>query len=180
MKAKENVIDLQRRRREREMAKGKPAIVVKSTGSAAPIVDMTERRSEMLHHERREVRRTILTEFIGAYVVVPLTGLLKVALYDISDNGLAFDLDPAAGGFSVGEEVAMRVYLNHQTYFPFVVKVSNARMVDEDMVIRHGANFVKGTVNDVALHHFVKFIETVSASLETDAGDVMVSKLTSG
>ena len=44
-------------------------------------------------------------------------------------------------------------------------------------MVRHGAGFVVGTINDVALHHFVHFIESVSASLETDNGDVMVSSL---
>ena len=81
------------------------------------------------------------------------------------------------GKFQNGEEVAFRVYMNQQTYFPFVVKVTHLREIHEEGVYRHGANFVKGTVNDVALQHFVKFIETVSASLQTDHGDVMVSNL---
>jgi len=51
------------------------------------------------------------------------------------------------------------------------------RDVSDEGVTRHGVNFVKGTVNDQALFHFVKFIETVSASLQTDHGDVMVSNL---
>lgn len=71
----------------------------------------------------------------------------------------------------------MRLYLNHKTYFPFVVKVQNIRRLAEEDVYRHGANFVKGTINDEALHHFVKFIETVSASLQTDRGDILVSNL---
>lgn len=144
----------------------------------APVVDMTEKRGEMLNQERREVRRTILSEFIGAFLIVPKQGLCKVALYDISDNGVAFDLDLENGKLHPGEEVAMRVYLNQHTYFPFVVKVANVREETGEGVWRHGANFVKGTVNDVALHHFVKFIETVSANLHTDHGDVMVSNLT--
>ena len=37
----------------------------------APVVDMTERRQEMIQDERREVKRTILTEFIGAFAVIP-------------------------------------------------------------------------------------------------------------
>jgi hypothetical protein len=121
------------------------------------------------------VKRTILSEFIGAFALVPRKGLLKVALFDISDNGLAFDVSEAAGHFSVGEEVAMRVYLNQQTYFPFVVKIQNIRGIDDEATFRHGAGFVKGTINDEALHHFVRFIETVSAQLQTDKGDLKVS-----
>ena len=145
--------------------------------SDANIHDITELRKEMVDRDRREVKRTILTEFVGAFVVVPEHGLLKAALYDISDNGMAFDLTVLEGGFSEGDEVAMRVYLNHSTYFPFTIRVINSRIVEEEGVIRHGANFVKGTLNDVALHHFVKFIENVSASLKTDNGDVLVSNI---
>lgn len=141
------------------------------------VLDMTEARQEMISRDRREVKRTILTEFVGAFVVLPEKGLMKVALYDISENGLAFESDMLDGAFLNGEEVAMRVYLNHTTYFPFTVCISNERVIEEAGTIRHGANFVKGTVNDVALHHFVKFIETVSASLKTDHGDVLVSHI---
>ena len=167
-----NVIDLSKRRR----AKGTSGEEVKKDGEA-PIVDMTERRNEQIRQERRQVKRTILTEFIGAFAVVPQKGLMKVTLYDISENGLAFDVETETGKFAKGEELAMRVYLNQSTYFPFLVKVRNVRAVAEDDCYRHGADFVKGSVNNDALTHFVKFIETVSASLEQDSGDVMVSNL---
>jgi hypothetical protein len=143
----------------------------------ADIHDITQARQEILSRDRRHVKRTILTEFVGAFVVLPEKGLLKAALYDISDSGMAFDLELNEGGFATGDEVAMRVYLNHSTYFPFTIRVTNARAIEDENVVRHGANFVKGSVNDVALHHFIKFIETVSASLKTDNGDVQVSHI---
>ncbi len=145
--------------------------------NAAAVLDMTARRNEILTQERRQVKRTILTEFIGAFVVVPEKGLQKVAIYDISDNGIAFDVDLSLGQFTNGEEVAVRVYMNQQTYFPFIVKIQNVRQISEEGVHRHGGHFLKGTVNDKALFHFVKFIENISASLEKDTGDVMVSNL---
>ena len=149
----------------------------KEKSAASPVIDMTEARQQILNRDRREVKRTILTEFIGAFVVLPDRGLLKCALYDVSENGLAFDLEMFDGGFQDGEEVAMRVYLNHTTYFPFTVNVTHVRTIQDEGVNRHGANFVKGSVNDVALHHFIKFIENVSASLKTDNGDVQVSHI---
>ncbi len=139
--------------------------------------DMTQRREATIRNDRRNVKRTILTEFIGAFVVLPGVGLVKVALYDISDNGVAFDLPVKMGGFKSGEEIPMRVYLNHKTYFPFYVTAANVRTIEDEQVIRHGGAFVKGTVNEDALFHFVKFIETVSTSLRGDSGDVMVSNL---
>jgi hypothetical protein len=166
-----NVIDL----KSHQKAKGRSN--KSSNGTTAPVVDMTARRNEMILQERREVRRTILSEFISAFVVIPQRGLQRVALYDISENGISFDLELEHGRLNVGEEVAMRVYMNQQTYFPFVIKISNGRELLDEGVGRHGAGFVRGTINDVALHHFVKFIETVSASLQTDHGDVMVSNI---
>lgn len=163
-----NVIDLKTRNRKMKKVGDK-------SYQAAPVLDMTERRNEMLSTERRKVRRTLLTEFIGAQVVIPERGLQKVALYDISEDGVSFDVESGVGKFQLGEEVSFRVYLNQFTYFPFVVKIANSRAIVEEGCVRHGGLFVKGTVNDVALHHFVKFMETVSASLRTDHGDVMVS-----
>lgn len=177
MSDQNKVIDLIERRQ--RQIKQKAATAGRNNAKAAEgaLVDMTVRRQQMLVEERREVRRTILTEFVGATVVVPEVGLMKVALYDISDEGLAFDMDFNEGQFSMGEEVAMRVYLNQHTYFPFVVKVQNVREEVEEGVYRHGTHFVKGTINTQALFHFTQFIETVSASLVRDNGDVMVSKI---
>lgn len=149
----------------------------KSLNNQTPILDITEARKEIMDSEKREVKRTILTEFIGAFAILPEHGLIRVTMYDISDNGISFDLESDKGQFHEGEEVAMRVYLNYKTYFPFVVKIKNSRLVPSEGVVRHGANFTKGTINDVALHHFVKFIETVSASLKTDDGDIQVSNI---
>lgn len=174
MSEKNNVIDFTERRR---MLKKQKSQNETKAAPAPAVVDMTERRLEIIKQERREVRRTILTEFVGAFVVVPQVGLAKVSLYDISENGVAFDMELKLGQFKTGEEVAMRVYLNQQTYFPFIVKVQNVRWEEDEGVYRHGANFVKETINDKALYHFVKFIENVSAALEKDSGDVMVSNL---
>ncbi|MGE0529010.1 MAG: PilZ domain-containing protein [Bdellovibrionales bacterium] len=167
-----NVIDLTRRLKKKSGKK-----TGNKSAASAPVIDMTEKRNEIISQERRQVRRTILSQFIGAFALVPRKGLLKVVLYDISEQGLAFDVDAEAGHFAMGEEIAMRVYLNHKTYFPFVVKVQNIRAILDDGTYRHGVNFVKDTINEVALHHFVRFIETVSASLEQDNGDMVASNL---
>lgn len=166
-----NVIDLKSRRK---VTKEKTH---QTEESSASVLDIVEKRQEIMQDERRIVRRTILTEFIGAFIIVPQKGLCSVSLYDISDDGMAFDIEGEHGQLTLEEEVAMRIYMNKKTYFPFVVKVSNARQIPEEGVIRHGASFVKGTINDVALHHFVKFIESVSSCLEKDSGDVLVSNL---
>jgi c-di-GMP-binding flagellar brake protein YcgR len=139
----------------------------------AEVLDMQEAREEILNSERRVVKRTLLTEFVGAFAVIPEKGLLKVALYDISQNGVAFNTEGVSSYFHEGQEVAMRVYLNHKTYFPFVVRMRNKRFITAEGVFRCGADFLAGT-NDLALQHFVKFIENVSATLKTDNGDIQV------
>ena len=166
------LIDFQKHLKRQKRSKGDV-----SAKSKASVTDMTERRQEIIREERRHVRRTILSGFIGACVVIPGQGLMRVDIYDISENGVAFDMDLSGGQFQAGEEVAMRIYMNQETYFPFVVTVQNSRVLNGEECTRHGAHFVKGTVNDEALHHFVKFIETVSASLQRDEGDIMVSNL---
>jgi len=172
-----NVLDLTGRLKDKNLDLKEKAKSGAAPSSEAPVIDMTEMRTEMINQERRRVKRTILTEFIGAFALVPRKGLLKVSLFDISEGGLAFDVQEQAGHFSVGEEVVMRVYLNQQTYFPFVVRIQNIRDVEGQDTFRHGANFVRETINDEALHHFVRFIETVSAHLQTDKGDLQYSSV---
>jgi len=143
----------------------------------ASVVDISEKRQEMINEERRSVKRTILTEFIGVHTVVPGAGLQKCSLHDISVNGVSFDLAKAQGSFKVGEEVALRVYLNHRTFFSFLVKIRSQRFVEDEAVFRHGAAMVQGSFNLEAIEHFIRFMESVSASLKTDRGDVIVSNL---
>jgi len=149
----------------------------KKSKPSAEIVDMVEAREEILKSERRVVKRTLLTEFVGAMAIVPEKGLLKVTLYDISEKGVSFNIEGAQAYFRDGEELAMRVYLNYKTFFPFVVRLRNQRYINSEGVTRCGADFVAGSMNDVALHHFVKFIENVSATLKTDSGDIQVSNV---
>lgn len=180
MGSSSNVIDLQKHRAKRGLPKvkkqsNKSSEVVK--GDALPIVNLTERRQEIIEEERRGVKRTLLQEFVGLHLIIPAKGLCKCTIYDISENGLAFDMGMESGQFRSGEMVALRVYMNHQTYFPFIVKITHIKDVEEEGIYRYGAAFQKDTINDVALFHFSKFIENVSAYLKTDHGDVLVSNL---
>lgn len=141
------------------------------------ISNITKIREEMIQSERRIAKRVILNGFIGAHVVVQGKGLMRVDLHDFSLGGLSFDVPIAAGHFKDGEELAMRFYFNHETYFPFFARVSNCRTFEDEGVNRHGAHFSKNGINREALDHFVKFLENVSTALKTDKGDVLVSGL---
>lgn len=140
------------------------------------VESITEIREKMIFEERRKVKRTLLTEFVGASLIVPGSGLVKVTLNDISRAGLAFDVEERYGQLKKGDKVAVRVYLNHTTYFPLSVSITNSRFAEEEGVYRHGTKFLKGTVNEEAVYHFIKFMETVSISLRADFGDIMLTK----
>jgi hypothetical protein len=143
---------------------------------AGEVVNMEEKRSTLVRKERRSHTRSILTEFLGAYIVVPEKGLQKVLVYDLSEKGVSFDLEMDAGKLREGEEVALRIYLSQTTYFPVVVQVTNIRAEEDEGVYRHGASFVKSLINQEALHHFVKFIEAAGFSLKLDTGDLVSSR----
>lgn len=150
---------------------------VKNPTSPAEVLDLSDRREEILAQERRRVKRTILNQFIGVHILVPKHGLLRVQLIDVSADGLSFDVPANMGRFRSGEQLVVRIYLNQKTYFAFVVEVRHVRTDKTEKVHRHGASLKKGSINDQALNHFIGFIESVSASLQTDDGDVVVSHL---
>lgn len=140
------------------------------------VESISKMREEMLSEERRKVKRTLLTEFVGASLVIPGSGLVKVSLNDISLAGLSFDVLKKYGKLKKSEKVAVRVYLNQTTYFPLEVRISNVRYIKEESVYRHGAQFLAGTVNEEAIQHFIMFMESVSTSLRADKGDILLSK----
>lgn len=146
------------------------------------VLNYAEQKQKILFHERRQVKRTILTEFVSAMVVLPEKGLLKVAIYDISEEGISFDLDFEQGRFKLDEEVSLRVYLNQKTYFPLTMQIKHVTEELEEGVVRHGAVFLRhvdvgATTSDAALQHFIRFIETVSSGLKKDEGDLMAPKI---
>ena len=127
----------------------------------------------ILLKERRQVERTILSDLISGMLVLPEKGLYKVSMYDISGDGLSFSMEKHMGAFTVGEEIALRVYLNTKTYFPLFVKVKHATLDTQEEVVRHGVEYLKGNSSDVALQHFVNFIISMNEGLQIDDGDLI-------
>ena len=141
----------------------------------APVMDITDLREQQIESDRRDAKRTILDGFVGASVVIPGRGLLKVSLFDISKGGLSFDMSAESGHFRENEEVAIRFYFSHNVYFSFVARVTSFRIGEEDGIARHGANFVSDLSNIHVLNHFVDFLESVSSDLKTDKGDLFIN-----
>lgn len=143
----------------------------------SPVIDFTESKQKMLFHERRQVKRTILTEFISAMVVLPEKGLMKVSIHDISDEGISFDVDETNGQFKIGEEISLRVYINQKAYFPIQVNIKHVTAIPDEGQLRHGSVFLKNADNNVALQHFVKFVESASHGLKNDSGDLIAHRI---
>ncbi|MBX3018666.1 MAG: PilZ domain-containing protein [Bdellovibrionaceae bacterium] len=141
------------------------------------VLDVTQRIQERQAEDRRRVKRVVLNEFISAHVFVAGRGLVKITMKDIHDGGLAFDIDERQGQFTRGETLEIRFYLNHETYFKFNVQVAHSSFVENESVYRHGTAFIGESLNNVALHHFTQFLQTISASLRTDTGDRIVSNI---
>ncbi len=141
------------------------------------VVDFEEQKKKIVQQERRTRRRTVLNEMMSSMAVIPERGLLKVLLHDISDGGLSFDTLVNEGAFAVGEEITLRIYINHKTYFPVRVTVRHVSEQPALGTLRHGATLKKDASNDVVLQYFVKFIEAASSLMKKDNGDLMVNKI---
>lgn len=144
------------------------------------VVNYAEKKKRMLFHERRQAKRTILTEFVSAMVVLPEKGLFKVDLYDISEEGISFDVEVSQGQFKIDEVLSIRIYLNHKTYFPMNLQVKHVTHEPTEGVVRHGTVFLRGRLldssSDAALQYLIRFIETAGAQLRKDDGDLMAPK----
>jgi len=164
------------RRRKEDKGSNSDKSKESKSAKAEPVVAIDELREQIIAEERRKVKRTLLTEFIGASVILPGSGLVRVTLNDISLNGVSFDVVKKYGSFEEGDKVALRVYLNQSTYFPMEITITNARALDSEGVYRHGAKFTDESQNQEALGHFIKFMETVNTSLRADLGDILLTK----
>jgi hypothetical protein len=169
MGTQNNVINIGDRRKQKRRNDDQETLGPENTAS---IVDLSLQKEE----DKRSNRRTVLTKFFGAFVVVPEHGLQKVSLHDISATGISFETPKLDGQFSQGEELALRVYLNKEIYFPVLIEVKNVRRVPSKEMNRHGCGFIKTSRNEDVITSFVKFIESVSGDLHVDHGDLMYSK----
>lgn len=172
---KNNIIDLTPFIKESK--KEKNSLSKQKDKMKSPPLSITSLRQKTIYEERRQVKRSIFREFIHAQAVIPSRGLLDIFLQNISENGVAFDIEEEKGRFKKGELVHLRIYITLETYLPFTVKVKHIRAQKNDglTVYRHGASFVKEALNEKALVYFAKFIENATAVLRTDKGDIKVS-----
>ena len=188
MSAKNNVVDFTARLKKKNnqgpktshedakkaLAKGESS---KKKPSKASVIDMSERRREEIDAERRLVTRTVLSHIVGVIAVIPNQGLQPVSLYDVSEGGLSFDMRMEAGSFSVGETVTMRMYLSHDTYFAFAVKIANIRSLEGEGVNRHGVVLDTTHAAYKTMSYFTRFLEQVSQVAKKDEGERVLGRI---
>lgn len=148
-----------------------------TTISSEKIITLDQARKHLLDQDKRNNQRTILSDLVSVYAILPERGLLKVDVHNLGEKGLAFDVESFQGAYELNEKVAMRVYLNHKSYFPFEVEIKHVTPVEEEGVFRHGATFTGENTNNVALSHLIKFLEAVSSDLREDRGDLMIPNI---
>jgi len=157
----------------KERLYGKPAKLTTDIS----LIDLNDRREEKAASEKRAVTRTVLSQFLGVFLVLPNKGLQPVSLHDVSEAGLSFDLADEVGSYEISETVTMRIYLSHDTYFSFHAKIANKRTSSGQGVVRHGAVFRKDDDSFKTLFYFTKFLENVSLVARKDTGDRLLGRI---
>ncbi|MBK9293143.1 MAG: PilZ domain-containing protein [Oligoflexia bacterium] len=165
---KSNVIDITKRIKtgKKQTTKG---------SEKAQVLSFSDKLQNRVKGDRRKVERIVLSQFVGVFVVTRSSILQPVSISDISVNGLSFDMVMDVGSYDIGNDVTMRIYMSHDTYFTFNVLVTNKRDIEGRGVVRHGVEFRKSQPE--ALYHFIKFLETVSQVAKKDMGEKVAGRV---
>ena len=159
----------------KRVQKGRKSRTQGQAQQAQGVIDFKKEKNYHVAQERRRARRTVLSRFIGTYLVIPERGLGKVDFYDISQEGLAFDALIDYGQFKEGERVHLRVYLSKDQYFSFDIEIRHVRLNPENACYRYGAIFANHAEKKDILLHFVRFVEEFSQHMQKDYGDKIIS-----
>jgi hypothetical protein len=125
--------------------------------------------------DRRQAQRRPVLNTFSVFVVVPKKGLHRLAVHDISENGMGFDLD-LAGEFpqeypaKVGDSVEFRFYLNQSLFIPLVIQIARVEEQAEGYR-RIGAEFKeahKKTQSYKAFLSLLTFLDTIVDELKID------------
>lgn len=172
---KSNLIDITKRIKENKRKKTAPTVEKLPKSHKAQVLTFADKLEQKVAGERRKVTRTVLSQLIGVFVLTSKRILQPVAINDISIDGLSFDMVQDVGSYDIGNTVTMRIYMSHDTYFTFNVKVTNKRLVEERGIFRHGVVFAKNQPD--ALYHFVRFLETVAQVAQKDKGEKLAGRV---
>jgi hypothetical protein len=123
--------------------------------------------------ERRKAKRRPILDTFSVFVVVPKKGIHRLEVSDISETGMAFDLDVEGEETSYfptheGDTIDLRFYLNNSLYIPLSIQV--IRVEDHRNKRRIGAQFQeKSSPNYQAFLSFIRLLDQINDIVQMDA-----------
>lgn len=122
--------------------------------------------------ERRRTRRRPIIETFSIFCVVPKKGPYRLAVHDVSDQGIGFDLDMEGEdiqsfALKLGEPLEVYFYLNQSLYLPLEVKVArieerNGESPGQGKVRRIGAEFDSKAPVHAGFSAFLKMLDAIA------------------
>jgi hypothetical protein len=116
--------------------------------------------------ERRKFKRRPILATFSMAVVIPKKGGHRLAVHDVSDQGLGFDFDIEGEShqdfpLKSGESLDVELYLNQTLFIPLQVKVM--RLTQEAGVRKVGAELTeKNSPQHKALVAFLSMLDQVT------------------
>jgi hypothetical protein len=123
--------------------------------------------------ERRKFKRRPVLDTFSLFAVVPRKGPHRVPVHDISDQGLAFDLDIEGEEASVfpvarGESLEVQLYLNQSLYLPLQIQV--ARLEEKGSIRVVGAQIQDKTSKAYkGFLSFLTMLDSITEGAQIDA-----------
>lgn len=121
---------------------------------------------------RKTPRRPILSTF-SVFIVIPKKGFYRLAVYDISEEGVGFEMDvegesPSHFPIKNGENIEFRLYLNQSLYVPLTAQIT--RLEETPTGRRAGAELQdKGSSGHKAFLAFLDFLDKIANLVEIDS-----------
>jgi len=122
--------------------------------------------------ERRHSKRRPILETFSIFIVIPQKGLYRLAVHDMSEDGMNFNVDIEGEPIfsfqpKVGESIDIRIYLNKSLYIPLSIQV--VRITQHPSGRRVGAEFHhKKSESYKAFHTLLHLLDSIVNVLRID------------
>lgn len=140
------------------------------------VIDLKKAQNERNESRRHDVERVLFRHMLGCYCVIERKGLKSVQILDISQEGMRFRMLAGEGTFTVGEELAFRLYFSQETYLPAYIVIKWSKPILENGMdyVEYGAEFDKSLASHDALTKLVEFVSAYAKYFKKDDGDKQV------
>jgi hypothetical protein len=129
---------------------------------------MTSSAKSYEGEEKRGAARRRLLESFSMAVVLPEKGCFRLAVHDVSEQGVGFDFKIGGKdyfGLKKGDALPLHLYLNQNLYLPLRIKI--ARLDTHGQHTQVGAEIVAEESEGFAsLVHFLEMLDAIPASVQ--------------